>query len=241
MGDSRVRGKMWGIPPGKPKPLAQAKGGAGQGDDATMFMLGISDELDLLIANEVRKIFIKACQRAVMIMHDPKGTEMLFTLREALSQAKEVNGPNLKAVFAKFGLEQEREFSLWDINWGKQNEVYWDEFVNHIWAEDPSNTGFWKLVQEQWGKTVQQPTEKVRAAQAELRGDPQNEPDLPEWAREYVRSLPVNAQEEMLMYAPKEVQDRIRDGRPAAYTGPGFGAKDIRTEVDVDVQGGPAE
>ena len=243
-GDSRIRGKMLGMPSGKIKPLAQAKHGAGQGEDATLFMLGISDELDLLIANEVRKIFIKACQRAVMILHEPKGTEMLFTLREALAQAKEINGPNLRAVFSKFGLEPQREFSMWDLEWGKQNELYWDEFVNHIWADDPSNTGFWKLVQEQWGKTVQEPTEKVREAQAKIvRGDdPELEPDLPEWAREYVRSLPVNAQEEMLMYAPKEVQERIRNGRPAVYTGPGFGKRDIRTEFDIDVGGGgPAE
>ena len=27
----------------------------------------------------------------------------------------------------------------------------------------------------------------------------------------------------MLMYAPQEVQTRIRNGRPAAYTGPKFG------------------
>ena len=32
----------------------------------------------------------------------------------------------------------------------------------------------------------------------------------------------------------KEVQDRIRDGRPAVYDGPGFGKRDIRTERDFE-------
>jgi hypothetical protein len=44
----------------------------------------------------------------------------------------------------------------------------------------------------------------------------------------------VGAREEMLMYAPKDVQDRIRDGRPAVYDGPGFGKRDIRTERDFE-------
>ena len=227
MGDQRVRGKMWGLPPGKPTSIADD----GNEDlSQTMFMMGISDELDLLIANEVRKVFIKACQRAVMIMHDDKGTEMLFTLREALSTAKEINGSNLKAVFERFGLTPvENSFSLWDVQWGENDEVYWDEFVNHIWSDDPSNTGFWKLVQEQWGKTVQRPTAELRDAQMKAIGeDPAVQPDLPEWAREYVRSLDVSAQEEMLMYAPKEVQERIRNGRAPAYDGPSFGKKDMR-------------
>ena len=52
-------------------------------------------------------------------------------------------------------------------------------------------------------------------------------PDLPEWAKEYVRSLDPGAQEEMLMYAPKEVQGVAFAGRAA---GPGS-APDVRTEA----------
>ena len=242
----RARGKLWGAPEGKGDDLQSARSKAKQqNEDAQMLLLGMSDELDLLIANEVRKIFIKACQRAVMIMHDPKGTEMLFTLREALSTAKEINGLNLHRVFDKFGLVKHRDFNLVDLDWGKEYELYWDEFVNHIWADDANNTGFWKLVQEQWRYTVVEPTmyeREVRGEKAE-RGEGAGaagereepvKPDLPEWAREYVRSLDVGAREEMLMYAPKEVQDRIRDGRPAVYDGPGFGKRDIRTERDFE-------
>ncbi len=55
--------------------------------------------------------------------------------------------------------------------------------------------------------------------------------------REYMAAVAaamVGAREEMLMYAPKDVQDRIRDGRPAVYDGPGFGKRDIRTERDFE-------
>jgi hypothetical protein len=176
----------------------------------------------MLIANEVRKIFIRACQRSVMIMHNSKGTEMLFTLREALATAKELNGPNLRAVFQKFGLQKEPNFDLWDLDWGKTDELYWDEFTDYIWSDDASNTTFWKLVSDQWKRTVADPTASVTT------GDGSVEPEIPEWAKEYVRSLPPGGQEEMLMYAPKEVQDRIRAGRPKLYDGPGFGARDIR-------------
>ena len=245
----RARGKLWGAPEGKGEDLQSARSKAKrENEDAQMLLLGMSDELDLLIANEVRKIFVKACQRAVMIMHDPKGTEMLFTLREALATAKEINGLNLHRVFDKFGLVKHRDFNLVDLDWGKEYELYWDEFVNHIWADDANNTGFWKLVQEQWRYTVVEPTMYEREMRGEKRGGglederqgPAGEreepvkPDLPEWAREYVRSLDVGAREEMLMYAPKEVQDRIRDGRPAVYDGPGFGKRDIRTERDFE-------
>ena len=196
----------------------------------------LSDELDMLIANEVRKIFIKACQRAVMIMHDPKGTEMLFTLREALATAKEVNGPNLRAVFKKFGLHKPPNFDLWDINWGKNDELYWDEFTEYIWADDASTTTFWKLAAEQWRRTVVDPTASVVA------GDGSDvPPEVPEWAKEFVRSLPVGGQEEMLMYAPKEVQDRVRDGKPALYSGPGFGSRDVRSERDDTIPAKPTE
>ena len=235
----RARGKLWGAPEGKGEDLQSARSKAKrENEDAQMLLLGLSDELDLLIANEVRKIFVKACQRAVMIMHDPKGTEMLFTLREALSTAKEINGLNLHRVFDKFGLKKHRDFNLVDLNWGKEYELYWDEFVNHIWADDANNTGFWKLVQEQWRYTVVEPTmyeREVRGGKKTLgEGEEPVTPDLPEWAREYVRSLDVGACEEMLMYAPKDVQDRIRDGRPAVYDGPGFGKRDIRTERDFE-------
>ena len=238
----RNRGKLWGAPDGKADDLQGARSRSKQqNEDAQMLLLGISDELDLLIANEVRKIFVKACQRAVMIMHDPKGTEMLFTLREALATAKEINGLNLHMVFDKFGLVKHRDFNLVDLDWGKEYELYWDEFVNHIWADDANNTGFWKLVQEQWRHTVVEPTMYEREVQKEKReGDSSSsskepvKPDLPEWAREYVRSLNVGAREEMLMYAPKDVQDRIRDGAPALYDGPGFGKRDIRTERDFE-------
>ena len=229
MDAGRSRGKMWGSPEGKGDNLADRRKNKGQDQDATLFMLGISDELDLLIANEVRKIFVRACQRAVMIMHDPKGTEMLFTLREALATAKEINGLNLRAVFDKFGLERQKAFSVYDLEWGKEHELYWDEFVNHIWAEDPNSTGFWKLVQEQWESSVVKPTEGV------INGEDAS-PDLPEWAKEYVRSLDPGAQEEMLMYAPKEVQERIRSGRPALYDGPGFGTIDVRTGKPIELK-----
>mmetsp|Transcript_9318 Transcript_9318/g.34768 ORF Transcript_9318/g.34768 Transcript_9318/m.34768 type:complete len:1174 (-) Transcript_9318:55-3576(-) len=243
----RARGKLWGAPDGGGADLQGARSKAAQNDDAQMLLLGISDELDLLIANEVRKIFVQACQRAVMIMHDPKGTEMLFTLREALATAKEINGLNLHLVFDKFGLTKHRDFNLVDLDWGKEYELYWDEFVNHIWADDANNTGFWKLVQEQWRHTVVEPTMYQRDLQSAKRGGAEGnsggddatppkevKPDLPEWAREYVRALPLGAREEMLMYAPKEVQERIRDGNPAVYDGPGFGTRDIRTERDFE-------
>jgi hypothetical protein len=159
-----------------------------------------------------------------------------------LATAKEINGLNLHMVFDKFGLVKHRDFNLVDLDWGKEYELYWDEFVNHIWADDANNTGFWKLVQEQWRHTVVEPTMYEREVQKEKReGDSSSssskepvKPDLPEWAREYVRSLNVGAREEMLMYAPKDVQDRIRDGAPALYDGPGFGKRDIRTERDFE-------
>ena len=83
MDSGRTRGKLWGIPPGKDGTLAEGRKAKYKEEPGLELQMELSDELDMLIANEVRKIFIKACQRAVMIMHDPKGTEMLFTLREA--------------------------------------------------------------------------------------------------------------------------------------------------------------
>ena len=240
MDSGRTRGKLWGIPPGKDGTLAEGRKAKYKEEPGLELQMELSDELDMLIANEVRKIFIKACQRAVMIMHDPKGTEMLFTLREALGTAKEVNGPNLRAVFKKFGLHKPPNFDLWDINWGKNDELYWDEFTEYIWADDASSTTFWKLVSDQWRRTVADPTASVVA------GDGSNSvpPDVPEWAKEFVRSLPVGGQEEMLMYAPKEVQDRVRDGKPAVYTGPGFGTRDarvLRGELDDTIPAKPTE
>ena len=44
-------------------------------------------------------------------------------------------------VFDKFGLVKHRDFNLVDLDWGKEYELYWDEFVNHIWADDANNTG----------------------------------------------------------------------------------------------------
>ena len=236
MDSGRTRGKLWGIPPGKDGTLAEGRKAKYKEEPGLELQMELSDELDMLIANEVRKIFIKACQRAVMIMHDPKGTEMLFTLREALATAKEVNGPNLRAVFKKFGLHKPPNFDLWDINWGKNDELYWDEFTEYIWADDASTTTFWKLAAEQWRRTVVDPTASVVA------GDGSDvPPEVPEWAKEFVRSLPVGGQEEMLMYAPKEVQDRVRDGKPALYTGPGFGSRDVRSERDDTIPAKPTE
>ena len=222
MDSGRVKGKLWGIPPGKDGTLAEGRKAKFKEEPGLELQMELSDELDMLIANEVRKIFIRACQRSVMIMHNSKGTEMLFTLREALATAKELNGPNLRAVFQKFGLQKEPNFDLWDLDWGKTDELYWDEFTDYIWSDDASNTTFWKLVSDQWKRTVADPTASVTT------GDGSVEPEIPEWAKEYVRSLPPGGQEEMLMYAPKEVQDRIRAGRPKLYDGPGFGARDIR-------------
>jgi cell division protease FtsH len=222
MDSGRVKGKLWGIPPGKDGTLAEGRKAKFKEEPGLELQMELSDELDMLIANEVRKIFIRACQRSVMIMHNSKGTEMLFTLREALATAKELNGPNLRAVFQKFGLQKEPNFDLWDLDWGKTDELYWDEFTDYIWSDDASNTTFWKLVSDQWKRTVADPTASV------TKGDGSVEPEIPEWAKEYVRSLPPGGQEEMLMYAPKEVQDRIRAGRPKLYDGPGFGARDIR-------------
>ena len=74
-GDGRVRGEMWGMPPGRAK---KSLGPQSEAGDSGVLMAGMSDELDLLIANEVRKVFIRACQRAVMIMHEPKVGFTLF-------------------------------------------------------------------------------------------------------------------------------------------------------------------
>ena len=140
MDAGRSRGKMWGSPEGKGDNLADRRKNKGQDQDATLFMLGISDELDLLIANEVRKIFVRACQRAVMIMHDPKGTEMLFTPeRHRDGEGDQRLEPSRR--FDKFAASSDRRRSpRARPGWGKEHELYWDAFVNHIWAEDPNST-----------------------------------------------------------------------------------------------------
>jgi len=233
----RTRGNIMGASTGRKKTIAEE--GMFTPTEGGLILMGISDELDLLIANEVRKILVQACQRALMILHEKKGTEMLFTLREALAATKQLNGRALKRVLAKFCLKPEKDFSVWDYNWtAKTNDIYWDEFVSMIWAEDPSNKGFWNLVQEQWADTVQHPTAKVREAQREAAQKAKGEgavPEIPEWAQEYIRSLPLGGQEEMLMYAPKDVQARIRDGRPAPPVGPNGRTVKLETEVDVNV------
>ena len=234
-----ARSKLWGAPEGKGEDLQSALEGEAAEQRMQMLLLGISDELDLLIANEVRKIFVKACQRAVMIMHDPKGTEMLFTLREALSTAKEINGLNLHRVFDKFGLVKHRDFNLVDLDWGKEYELYWDEFVNHIWADDANNTGFWKLVQEQWQYSVVEPTmyerevrgpkkaggDKSQGASAKARMRRSSRISPSGRASNVLRFAGRGRAREMLMYAQGGAGPHPMTGGRRCMTGRGFGKR----------------
>ena len=56
----------------------------GHDEEYYKFEYNMSEELDMLVYNEVRKLIITACRRALTILHDPKNREMMFTLKEVL-------------------------------------------------------------------------------------------------------------------------------------------------------------
>ena len=112
----------------------------GHDEEYYKFEYNMSEELDMLVYNEVRKLIITACRRALTILHDPKNREMMFTLKEVLMTTGEISGRSLMEVFEKAGIERTkqedqsfREWSVWDEKWGDDYELYYDEFLlGHI-------------------------------------------------------------------------------------------------------------
>jgi len=120
--------------------------GLGENDhpeDYYEFNYDMSPELDMLVYNEVRKLIILATRRALCILHQPKNREMLFTLKEVLGSCGEINGRNLIEVFERAGIERTKNkdqmfkpWSIWDIEWGQDSELYYDEFIKDAMPED---------------------------------------------------------------------------------------------------------
>ena len=136
-------------------------------------MRQLSPELDLLVYNEVRKTLIKAAQRTVAILHEPKNREMLFSLKESLATAREIGGRQLAQAFEKAGITRDRGMGVWDIAWGEQQEVYWDDLMSAIWSDDPSKGKFWGLVKDQ-----------IHSMASAEEGVP-----LPDWAEHYLTQM----------------------------------------------------
>lgn len=145
------------------------------GKDTKIEMLsGLSDELDLLVYNEVRKTLTRACQRAVAIVHDPKNREMLFTLKESLLTVRDITGRQLSNAFEKAGIQRERTMEVWDIAWGEQKEVYWDDLMLSIWSNEPEKGRFWELVKDEWNAMAGAEGKNI---------------ELPSWAENYLGNM----------------------------------------------------
>ena len=62
---------------------------------------------------------------------------------------------------------------VWDIAWGEQQEVYWDDLMSAIWSDDPSKGKFWGLVKDQ-----------IHSMASAEEGVP-----LPDWAEHYLTQM----------------------------------------------------
>lgn len=205
-GMQRSPGKMIGIPPGKS--IVGLRDRVIKPEEQTLFALGVSDEMDLLIANEVRKLYVKACQRAVAIMHDPKGTEMLFSIREALATTKEINGRNLMRVFDKAGLQRVDNFSTMDLRWGEDTGLFWDDFINSVWGDDPKKGRFWTEISRQWRKMTDR--EAMTAASLYPADGSPSDDAAPEWMRDWFMQRPELEDAKQMAYAPPKVLAGVR-------------------------------
>ena len=128
------------------------------------FEYNMSEELDMLVYNEVRKLIITSCRRALCIMHEPKNREMLFTLKEVLMTTGEISGRNLIEVFEKAGIKrtaQEDElfkpWSVWDTKWGDEYEFFYDEFL-HRSMSDATNEAHYEKIRQLWLKNKRDET-----------------------------------------------------------------------------------
>ena len=128
------------------------------------FEYNMSEELDMLVYNEVRKLIITSCRRALCIMHEPKNREMLFTLKEVLMTTGEISGRNLIEVFERAGIErtsQEDElfkpWSVWDYKWGEEFDFFYDEFI-HRSMSDATNEAHYEKIRQLWLKNMRDET-----------------------------------------------------------------------------------
>jgi len=165
----------------------------------------MSEELDLLVYNEVRKTLVKACQRAVMVLHEPKNREMLFTLKEALLTVRDLTGRQLQNAFIRAGIERRQTLEVWDVAWGEQDEVYWDDLMLAVWSSEPEGGKFWEMVKTQW--------------HAIKNADNNNAP-VPEWATKYLTQMTDAERVGLATMLPAEAADKFlkqSGGVPATY------------------------
>ena len=176
------------------------------GKDSSIDLIGqMSDEMDLLVYNEVRKTLTRACQRAVMVLHEPKNREMLFTLKESLLTVRDITGRQLVNAFEKAGIERERTFEVWDLSWGEQKEVYWDDLMLSVWAQEPESGKFWELVKDQWHA---------------IGPSADNVGELPAWAENYLGSMTDDDRINLAVTLPEEAANKFltqSGGVPSEY------------------------
>jgi len=176
------------------------------GKDTKIEMLvGLSDELDLLVYNEVRKTLTRACQRAVAIMHDSKNREMLFTLKESLLTVRDITGRQLSNAFEKAGINREQTMEVWDLAWGEQKEVYWDDLMLSIWSDEPESGRFWELVKDQWHDMIGATGKNI---------------ELPSWAENYLGNMTDDDRVNIAVTLPDEAARKFLSqsgGIPSAY------------------------
>ena len=186
----------------------------------------MSEEMNLLVYNEVRKTLVRACQRAVMTLHEPKNREMLFTLRESLLTARELTGRQLTNAFDKAGIERERTMEVWDLAWGEQNEVYWDDLMLSVWSSEPESGRFWELVKDQMhavGETD---------ASTGL-------PPLPDWASNYLGQMTDQERVNIAITLPDEAASKFlaqSGGVPSEYTEKRARAASLKADADRAVE-----
>jgi len=167
----------------------------------------MSEELDLLVYNEVRKTLVRACQRAVMILHEPKNREMLFTLREALLTVRDLTGRQLSNAFDKAGIPREQTLDVWDVAWGDQEEVYWDDLMLSVWADEPRSGRFWELVKDQWHAMGNG-------------ADPTKDMQAPDWVENYLCQMSDDERINLAVTLPPQAAEKFltqSGGIPAAY------------------------
>mmetsp|Transcript_7120 Transcript_7120/g.23503 ORF Transcript_7120/g.23503 Transcript_7120/m.23503 type:complete len:1021 (-) Transcript_7120:108-3170(-) len=184
------------------------------GKEVQIDLLGqMSPELDLLVYNEVRKTLVKACQRAVMVLHESKNREMLFTLKEALLTVRDLTGRQLQNAFERAGINRKRTLEVWDVAWGDQDEVYWDDLMIAVWSNEPQSGKFWELVRDQWREI------------SDAEGDAI---PVPEWAEKYLTQMSDDERVGLAVTLPVEAAEKFLNqsgGVPANYAS-------SRAEVD---------
>ena len=124
------------------------------------------------------------------------------------------------------GIERERTMEVWDLAWGEQNEVYWDDLMLSVWSSEPESGRFWELVKDQMhavGETD---------ASTGL-------PPLPDWASNYLGQMTDQERVNIAITLPDEAASKFlaqSGGVPSEYAEKRARAASLKADADRAVE-----